>query len=181
MVIGRPQSKTSDDQMRTIKLLLLCLSAICIADTSAQDILVPEQKIQWLDIQQNRTNYSVIGDLCPSLLVSNHSPLPFFAFRATSKKGEKHMAPTLSNMSTLEISSSYFDNEQLSLIEDDFRVEVESIQPQHESHLRSMRVVRYRNKMNLFLRLTRSINSARCAFRPSWRLRERQKREWGNY
>ena len=120
--------------MRTIKLLLLCLSAICIADTSAQDILVPEQKIQWLDIQQNRTNYSVIGDLCPSLLVSNHSPLPFFAFRATSKKGEKHMAPTLSNMSTLEISSSYFDNEQLSLIEDDFRVEVESIQSDEKNN-----------------------------------------------
>ena len=120
--------------MRTIKLLLLCLSAICIADTSAQDILVPEQKIQWLDIQQNRTNYSVIGDLCPSLLVSNHSPLPFFAFRATSKKGEKHIAPTLSNVSTLEISSSYFDNEQLSLIEDDFRVEVESIQSDEKNN-----------------------------------------------
>ncbi len=114
--------------MRTIKLLLLCFSAICIADASAQEILVPEQKIQWLDIQQNRTTYSVVGDLCPSLIISNNSTLPFFAFRASASKGEKHIAPVLANVSSAEISSSYFDNDQLQLITDDFRVEVESVQ-----------------------------------------------------
>ena len=128
MVIGRPQSKTSDDHMRTIKLLLLCLSAICIANASAQERLVPEQKIQWLDIQQNRTNYSVVGDLCPSLVISNNSTLPFLAFRASALKGEKYIAPTLTNVSSSEISSSYFDNDQLQLITDDFRVEVQSVQ-----------------------------------------------------
>ena len=120
--------------MRTIKLLLLCLSAICIANASAQEILVPEQKIQWLDIQQNRTNYSVIGDLCPSLVVSNNYPLPFFAFRAKAMKGEKHIAPFLSNVTISEISTSYFDNEQLSLIEDDFRIEVESVQSDEKNN-----------------------------------------------
>ena len=114
--------------MRTIKLLLLCFSAICIANASAQEILVPEQKIQWLDIQQNRTNYSVVSDLCPSLIISNSSTLPFFAFRASASKGEKHIAPVLANVTSAEISSSYFDNDQLQLITDDFRVEVQSVQ-----------------------------------------------------
>ena len=89
---------------------------------------MPEQKIQWLDIQQNRTNFSAVGDLCPSLVISHNSPLPFFAFRASAAKGEKHIAPILANVSSAEISSSVFDNDQLQLIEDDFRVEVESVQ-----------------------------------------------------
>jgi len=114
--------------MRTIKLLLLCLSAICIANASAQETLVAEQKIQWLDIQQNRSNYSVVGDLCPSLIISNNSALPFFAFRASASQGEKYIAPILSSVSASEISSSYFDNDQLQLITDDFRVEVQSVQ-----------------------------------------------------
>jgi hypothetical protein len=114
--------------MRTIKLLILCFSAICLANASAQEILVPEQKIQWLDIQQNGTNYSVVVDLCPSLIISNSSTLPFFAFRASASKGEKHIAPVLANVSSTEISSIYFDYDQLQLITDDFRVEVESVQ-----------------------------------------------------
>ena len=114
--------------MRKIKLLLLCLSAICVANASAQGTLVPEQKIQWLDIQQNRTNFSAVGDLCPSLVISHNSPLPFFAFRASAAKGEKNIAPILANVSIAEISSSFFDNDQLQLIEGDFRVEVESVQ-----------------------------------------------------
>ena len=114
--------------MRTIKLLLLCLSAICTANASAQEILVPEQKIQWQDIQQNRINYSVVGDLCPSLIISSNSTLPFFAFRAAASKGEKHIAPILANVSSAEISSSYFDQDQILLLTDEFRVEVESVQ-----------------------------------------------------
>ena len=70
----------------------------------------------------------MVGDLCPSLIISNNSTLPFFAFRASASKGEKHIAPVLANVSSAEISSSYFDNDQLQLITDDFRVEVESVQ-----------------------------------------------------
>jgi hypothetical protein len=128
LVIGRPQSKTLEDQMRTIKLLLICLSAICTANSSAQEILVPEQKIEWLDLEQNRTNFSVVGDLCQSLIISNNSPLPYLAFRASSPKGEKFIQPNLSLMKTSEIGAGYFDNDQLQLIQEDFLIDIESIQ-----------------------------------------------------
>ena len=114
--------------MRTIKTLFICFSAICTANVSAQVTLVPEQKIEWLDIEQNRTYCSVVGDLCPSLIASEEYALPFLAFRATSVKNEKFSQPFLSNVSTLEINSSYFDTHQLKLIPDDFLVEVESVQ-----------------------------------------------------
>ena len=128
MVIGRPQSKTLEDYMRTIKLLLICFSVICAAHISAQVVLVSEQKIEWLDIKQNRTPSSVVGDLCSSLVISSNTPLPFFAFRSSSLKNEKFSQPFLANISTSEISASYFDNDQLQLIGEEFLVELESIQ-----------------------------------------------------
>jgi hypothetical protein len=129
--------------MRTIKLLLLCISVICATNTWAQVVLVPEQKIQWLDLQQNRTNCSVVGDLCGSLVISNNYPLPFFAFRTSSPKGEKFTQPFLSNILTSEISSGYFDNDQLQWIEEDFRVEVESVQSD-EKHSQVVTVFPFR-------------------------------------
>ncbi len=143
MVIGRPQSKTLEEYMRTIKILLICFSVICALNISAQVTLVPEQKIEWLDLQQNRNDCSVIGDLCPSLIISNNYPLPFFAFRATSSKNEKYTQPFLTNLSTSEISASFFDNEQLALIEEDFRVEVESVQSD-EKHQQVVTVFPFR-------------------------------------
>ena len=134
MVIGRPQSKTLEDQMRTIKLLFICLSAICTANMSAQVILVPEQKIEWLDLSQNRTNLSTVGDLCHSLILSNNATLPIFAFRTSSPKGEKFIQPSLAEIKTSEISSAYFDNSQLQLISEDFQVKIESIQSQDKHH-----------------------------------------------
>jgi hypothetical protein len=114
--------------MRTIKLLFICLSAIYAVNTSAQVIIVPEQKIEWIDVEQNRTNFSVVGDLCSALVNSDNFTLPFFAFRAASSADEKFYQPFLSNISTLEISSSYFDKDQLQSIGNEFRVEVESVQ-----------------------------------------------------
>ncbi|MFA9220768.1 MAG: hypothetical protein ACEQSL_06235, partial [Sediminibacterium sp.] len=114
--------------MRTITLLFICLSAIYAVNSSAQVIIVPEQKIEWIDIEQNRTNFSVVGDLCSALVNSEDFTLPFFAFRVTSSANEKFYQPFLSNISTLEISSSYFDKDQLQSISNEFRVEVESVQ-----------------------------------------------------
>ena len=119
--------------MQPIKLLFICLSAVYAANASAQVIIVPKQKIEWNDVEQNRTNFSVVGDLCSALVNSDHSVLPFFAFRASSSANEKFNQPFLSNISTLEISSSYFDKDQLQSIGDEFRVEVESVQSSIDS------------------------------------------------
>jgi hypothetical protein len=120
--------------MRTIKLLLLCLSVICVTNVNAQVTIVPEQKIKWLDLQQNRTTCAVVTDLCPALLFSTQTPLPFLAFRATSERNEQFINPALSNVATAEISSSYFDNEQLQNIDADFRVEIESVQTDKKNY-----------------------------------------------
>lgn len=152
MVIGRPQSKTLEDYMRTIKLLLICISVICVTNTSAQVILVPERKIEWLDIQQNRTTFSVVGDLCPELIVSDNYALPFFAFRTSSLKNEKFVDPILSEIKTSEISSSFFDNQQLALIEEDFRVAIESIQSD-EKHQQLITVFPFRKRNGKIERL----------------------------
>ncbi len=133
MVIGRPQSKTLDNQMRIIKLISICLSAIYAANITAQVTLVTEQKIEWLDFKQGRTTFSVAEDLCPSLIVDNNSPVPFLAYRAKTSKNEKFIQPILSQEKTSEISSSYFDNDQLQNIEKDFRVEVASVQTDKEN------------------------------------------------
>lgn len=114
--------------MRTIKLLLTCISVICGINISAQVILVPEQKINWLDLKQNRTSFSVVEELCPSLILSTHSPLPVLAFRANTSSSEQFTQPILTQLTISEISSSYFDNHQLQNMEEDFRVEVESVQ-----------------------------------------------------
>lgn len=120
--------------MRKIKLLILCLSIFCTTNISAQVLIVPEQKVDWLDIEQNRTRFTVVGDLCPSFVISANYTLPFFSFRATSLKNEKFYQPFLSNISLSEISSSYFDNDQLQLIEEEFRVEIQSIQSDEKHH-----------------------------------------------
>lgn len=114
--------------MRTIKLLLLCLSAICAEKASTQVIVVPEQKIVWGDLQQNRTTLSAVGDLSPSLIYTGQSPLPYLAFRITAETDEKFIQPALVNVKTTELNSSFFDNEQLLAIGDDFKIEIESIQ-----------------------------------------------------
>ena len=114
--------------MRTIKLLLLCLSAICAVNVSAQITVVPEQKIVWLDLQQNRTTLSAVADLSPSLVYMTSSPLPYLAFRVTAERDEKFIQPDLVNIKTTELNSSFFDNEQLVAIGDDFEVIIESIQ-----------------------------------------------------
>jgi hypothetical protein len=138
--------------MRTIKLLLICLSALCAAKSTAQVILVPKQKIEWLDIQQNRTNLSVVGDLCPSLIISNKSPLPFFAFRANSLKNEKFIQPILTQVTTSGISLSYFDNDQLPMISEDFRVEIESVQSD-DKHQQVVNVFPFRKRNGQIERL----------------------------
>ena len=120
--------------MRKFKLLLLCLSIVYTAHTSAQVLLVPEQKIDWLDIEQNRTRFTAVGDLCYSLVISNDNPLPYFSFRTSSLKNEKFYQPFLSNISLSEINSSYFDNDQLQLIEEEFRVEIQSVQSDEKHH-----------------------------------------------
>lgn len=152
MVIGRPRSKTLEDYMRTIKLLLICFSAICVINASAQTVVVPEQKIEWLDIEQNRTNFSVVGDLCPALIISNNHSVPFFAFRASSPKNEKFTQAFLTNLKISEISASYFDNDQLQQIEDDFRVEVETVQTD-EKHLQVVTVFPFRKRNDKIERL----------------------------
>ena len=96
--------------MRTIKILLICLSAICAVNISAQVILVPEQKIDWLDLQQNRTNFSVVGDLSPSLVFLSNSALPCFAFRTTSPKGEKYNQANLAEVKTADSLSRWTRN-----------------------------------------------------------------------
>lgn len=128
MVIGRPQSKTLEDQMRTIKLLIFCISAVYMTNVAAQTIIVPKQKIDWLDLQQNRTTSTVVGDLCSSLIISDNYSVPVFAFRTNSLKSDQFTQPLLINVSTSEISATYFDNDQLQHIEEEFRVEVESVQ-----------------------------------------------------
>jgi hypothetical protein len=114
--------------MRTIKLLFLCISVICTVNISAQVILVPEQKINWQDLKQNRTSFSVVEELCPSLILTAKSPLPVLAFRANTSPNEQFIQPILTQLTISEISSSYFDNYQLQNMEDEFRVEVESVQ-----------------------------------------------------
>ena len=136
--------------MRTIKILLICLSAICAVNISAQVILVPEQKIEWLDLQQNRTNFSVVGDLCPTLVFSNNSALPYFAFRASSPLGEKYIQANLAEVKTAEISSSYFDNDQLQFITEDFQVAIESVQSD-KKHQQVVSILPFRKRNGKFL------------------------------
>ncbi|MDP5076155.1 MAG: hypothetical protein NWP82_06710, partial [Flavobacteriales bacterium] len=50
------------------------------------------------------------------------------AFRANTSSNEQFIQPILTQLTISEISSSYFDNHQLQNMEEDFRVEVESVQ-----------------------------------------------------
>ena len=152
MVIGRPQSKTLEDSMRTIKLLFICISVIYAAKTSAQVVLVPEQKVAWLDIEQNRTNFSIVADLCPSLIVSADDELPHLAFRASSPKDQKYIQPLLSEITTGEIRSSFFDNEQLASIEDEFKIEITSVQIEKD-HQQVISIVPFRRRNGKIERL----------------------------
>jgi hypothetical protein len=145
LVIGRPQSKTLEDQMRTIKLLLFCLSAVYTSRVAAQQMIVPNQKIEWLDLQQNKTIPSVIGDLSPSLVTLDKYSVPVLAFRAISFNNEKFTQPVLSNVIASEISAAYFDQEQLRIIGEDFQVEIESVQF-NEKHQQVATVIPFRRR-----------------------------------
>ncbi len=150
--------------MRTIKLLLLCLSAICITNANAQIIIVPEQKIEWLDLKQTSTTGPAVSDLCPSLLFSTQTPLPFFAFRTTSERDEQFINPNLTNVTIEEISSSVFDNSQLQIIESEFRVEVETIQIDKKNN-QVVTVIPFRKRNGKIERLLTFEISATTSFR----------------
>jgi len=126
--MGRPLSKTLLHQMRLIKILVFCLSIAYTHNTVAQVTILADQKINWLDLGQSNSSFAVVGDLCPSLLYSPETPLPLFAFRTSSSVETSYTKPILVNIQTAEIRSSYFDNEQLLAITDEFRVEVNVVQ-----------------------------------------------------
>ena len=149
--------------MRTIKLLLLCLSAICAVNVSAQITVVPEQKIVWLDLQQNRTTLSAVADLSPSLVYMTSSPLPYLAFRVTAERDEKFIQPVLVNIKTTELNSSFFDNEQLVAIGDDFEVIIESIQSDKKNN-QVVSVVPFRKRNGKIERLLSFEVSASTSF-----------------
>lgn len=138
--------------MRTIKLLLFCISAVYMSNVAAQSVIVSEQKIDWLDLQQNRTTPSVVGDLCPSLVISNNYTVPVLAFRTKSFNSEKFNQAFLSNVTTSEISATYFDQDQLSIIGEDFRVELESVQFD-EKHQQVAIVIPFRKRNGKIERL----------------------------
>ena len=152
MVIGRPQSKTLGYFMRTIRIILFCISAVYTSNVLAQTVVVSEQKIEWLDLTQDKIAISAVGDLCPSLVISENYMVPVFAFRTNSFKSEKFTQPFLSNISTSEISPAYFDLDQLRIIGEDFRVEMESVQFD-EKHQQVAIVIPFRKRNGKIERL----------------------------